>query len=129
MTALPCEMCWPATTKCSTRALTMTTRSCVSITHPASSFLHPQPSQPPPQPPPGGTQNVNDGSNCPSYSNCNSPIVINLGTGGYQLSGKTDPVVFDIGASGTPVRLAWTAAGAPMAFLALDRNGNGMIDD
>jgi len=38
-------------------------------------------------------------------------------------------VLFDIDANGRPIYLAWTAAGAPMAFLAIDRNQNGRIDD
>jgi len=38
-------------------------------------------------------------------------------------------VVFDIEASGTPVRIGWTAAHTDEAFLCLDRNGNGTIDD
>lgn len=83
---------------------------------------------PPPLPPDGPINNYDD-SNCQAYQNCHSPIVLNIGNGGYRLSGKDDPVLFDIDATGAPVRIAWTAAGAPMAFLALDRNGNGRIDD
>jgi hypothetical protein len=84
---------------------------------------------PPPPPPDPGPINNYDDSGCPQYTNCHSPIVLDLGDGGYQLSTKYDPVVFDIDATGSPIRLAWTASGAPMAFLALDQNGNGTIDD
>jgi hypothetical protein len=59
----------------------------------------------------------------------NSPIVVNLERGGYRLTGKESPVLFDIQASGTPIRIGWTAAGADEAFLCLDRNGSGRIDD
>jgi hypothetical protein len=84
----------------------------------------------PPPPPPDHDPVVNyDDSGCPQYQNCHSPIVLNLGNGGYQLSSKNDPVLFDIDADGRPIRLAWTAVGAPMAFLALDRNNDGKIDD
>jgi hypothetical protein len=66
----------------------------------------------------------------PTYQpDCMSPIVINLGQGGYELSGANDPVTFDINATGAPQRISWTARGAAMAFLALDRNGDGVIND
>jgi hypothetical protein len=52
-----------------------------------------------------------------------------MGNVAYQLSGRNDPVLFDIDATGRPIRIAWTAAGAPMAFLAVDRNQNGKIED
>jgi len=38
-------------------------------------------------------------------------------------------VLFDIGGTGYPVPIAWTAPGSGNAFLALDRNGNGRIDN
>lgn len=59
----------------------------------------------------------------------NSPIVLNLARGQYRLTGRNDPVMFDIGGTGTPSRIGWTAAGADEAFLCLDRNDNGRIDD
>lgn len=37
--------------------------------------------------------------------------------------------MFDILSNGVPKRVAWTRAGARDALLALDRNGNGRIDD
>jgi hypothetical protein len=82
----------------------------------------------PPPPPDRDPNNIVDNSGCPAYQNCNSPIIINLSNGPYQLSGRNQPVSFDIDANGTLDRIGWTAAGAPMAFLALDRNGNGTID-
>lgn len=65
---------------------------------------------------------VNPGEDC-------SPILINFSQGRYELTGSTDPVLFDIGASGSLVRITWTAAGADEAFIWLDRNGNGRVDD
>jgi hypothetical protein len=55
--------------------------------------------------------------------------VINLDNGAYRLTGSDDPVMFDIAAEGRARRIGWTAANAAMAFLAMDRNGNGVIDD
>lgn len=57
-----------------------------------------------------------------------SPILLDLGGRGIFLTSAADGVTFDISGTG-PVKLAWTKAGAPDAFLALDRNGNGSIDD
>ena len=81
---------------------------------------------PPPAPGPNYCNSDYDGTNRPD---CMSPVIINLGHGGYQLSGPDDSVGFDINATGVPVRITWTARGTAMAFLALDRNGNGVIDD
>jgi hypothetical protein len=58
-----------------------------------------------------------------------SPIVINFGTGGYLLTGSNAPVEFDIRATGQPLRIGWTAAGADEAFLCLDRDHSGGIEN
>lgn len=80
---------------------------------------------PPPPPPPRLITLCDDGSNTGTCS----PILINLASGVYQLSGKDDPVTFDIDADGRQDRITWTARGSAAAFLALDRNGNSTIDD
>jgi hypothetical protein len=62
-----------------------------------------------------------------------SPIVISLyngnGVGHYRFTSAQDGVDFDINGDGVTERLGWTQANADVAFLALDRNGNGTIDD
>jgi hypothetical protein len=66
---------------------------------------------------------------CPDCGDGYSPIILNLARGDYQLTGTDDPVTFDINADGIADRVSWTARGADMAFLVLDRNHNGRIDD
>lgn len=75
-----------------------------------------------------------DASECFQYpdgsysSNCYSPILIDLGGHGYHLTSAENGVVFDLDADGAPDITAWTRDGAN-AFLCLDRNHNGKIDD
>jgi hypothetical protein len=64
----------------------------------------------------------------PGYGTVCSPIVINLGTGSYQLSGPDHPVAFDLDGDGQTERTTWTSEGSLLAFLALDRNANANID-
>jgi len=66
-----------------------------------------------------------DGYICP----CSSPILISLDGKAVRLTDAANGVVFDIAAIGRPVKIAWTEAGSRVAWLALDRNGNGKIDD
>lgn len=61
------------------------------------------------------------------WDNC--PLIVNLGQGAWRLSGVNDAVVFDIDADGKADRIGWTERGSDLAFIALDRNGNGRIDD
>jgi hypothetical protein len=63
------------------------------------------------------------------YGNPCSPIILNRGRGPWKLSGADDPVLFDINANGRRDRITWTGRGEPLAFLVLDRNGNGYVDD
>lgn len=91
--------------------------------------------QPPPPPPPDEdpycdaycwTSCVNN--QCPQgHPGC--PVLLDLNQGGIRLTGLDLPVLFDIDADGTPEIISWTEGGEGDALLALDRNGNGLIDD
>ncbi len=59
----------------------------------------------------------------------NCPLIINMDRRGYHLTSAAEGVLFDLDVNGGLERVAWTGADSEDAFLALDRNGNGRIDD
>jgi len=57
------------------------------------------------------------------------PILVDLGGAGLSLTSAQNGIKFDSFRSGRLIQMAWTTAGADVGWLALDRNGNGRIDD
>jgi hypothetical protein len=98
---------------------------------------------PTPTPPSGGECSEEQANNCgmmgmlpgsPPACACNEfhhndPILVDVLGDGFSLTSFSNGVNFDIDADGITEHLAWTTAGADDAFLTLDRNGNGTIDN
>lgn len=73
--------------------------------------------------------------NCPNPTcingtwECDSPILVDPNGEGFHLTSAADGVFFDFAGTGQPGKIAWTDSAFGNAWLVLDRNGNGRIDD
>jgi hypothetical protein len=91
---------------------------------------------PPPTPPPQECQ-LNCGPYAiPDYQNCicfyvgdESPILIDISGNGFELTDNSGGINFDLNADGTAERISWTASNCDDAWLTVDRNANGIIDN
>jgi hypothetical protein len=75
----------------------------------------------------GPTGDFSPGTGGGDVPDC-SPIIIDISGNGFALTNAANGVRFDIAGTGAPVQIAWTAAGAGNAFLALPDSAGNVIN-
>jgi hypothetical protein len=67
----------------------------------------------------------------PQWGCCigSTPVLIDVAGNGFSLTDGSNGVNFDIAGNGHDHPIAWTTEGSDDAWLTLDRNGNGAVDN
>lgn len=77
----------------------------------------------------GNCNGLDDYEECGGSGIFIDPIIIDVLGNGFHLTDGAGGVFFDLNGDGVREKLSWTALNSDDAWLVLDRNGNGMIDD
>ncbi|HYG10145.1 MAG TPA: hypothetical protein VD835_09375 [Pyrinomonadaceae bacterium] len=72
---------------------------------------------------------VGEPVDCGSHFGHCSPVLVDIAGDGFRLTDAPGGVSFDMNGDGTPERLSWTVQHSDDAWLILDRNANGVVDD
>jgi hypothetical protein len=89
----------------------------------------PPPGCPNPTYPPPSTNCSWDTISCNWVGCDDTPIIIDVNNDGYKLTDATNGVRFDIDGDGLEELVSWTAEGSDDAFLFLDRNEDGVVNN
>lgn len=72
---------------------------------------------------------ANGGTYCSTGSDCWTPVLIDINDDGFAMTDAQNGVTFAPDSSDFRIRTGWTAPNSDDAWLVLDRNGNGMVDN
>jgi hypothetical protein len=133
-----CTTCHPDRS-CTTGTNWNYTLCCCFSNSTGNCFGSPTPTPTPEPPPEEGCQNYWDWWVCMQdhavwydYPECGcayTPILVDTSGNGFELTDASRGVLFDLNGDGSSNSISWTAPNSDDSWLALDRNGNGQIDN